>query len=774
MQLDQNIDKENKFNEIKKRCWIVFGGICYNLFLFIFLVQINFLWLFGTIPDVEKVENPQSEQASEIYAVDNVLLGKYFRENRSPVRYENISPNVINALVSTEDLRFEEHSGVDLKAVFAIFYYAAKGDQRGSSTISQQLAKNLFKTRKNSSVGVLSYIPGLKILISKTKEWITAIKLERAYTKKEIIELYLNTVDFGSGSFGIKTAARTYYDTSSDSLTIPQAATLIGLLKATTSYSPILNPQKSIDRRNLVMRLMVDNKVISKADYEKLSLLPVGLKFKIEDHNDGSATYFRGVLSKWLLQWCKEHDKDLYGDGLKIYTTIDSRMQEHAENAVKTHMMALQKKFYKHWEGKNPWVYENGREIPLYIEEAIRKTDTYKMLVARYGVGNDSVKILLNKPKKMKVFSWNGERDTVFSSMDSLRYYKYFLQAGFMVMDPYTGAIKAWVGGINYKYFKYDHVKQSRRQPGSAFKPFVYTAAIDKGYSPCYALPDLPITFRYEEKGEKKTWSPKNADWVFTGDSMSLRKGMARSINSIAARTMQLVGINEVVRYAKKMGIESPLQAVPSICLGSSDVSVYEMTAAYSAFVNSGVWVEPALITRIEDRNGNILHEVVPKTRDAVSEQTAYSMVHMLKGGTEERGGTSQALYPYNIFRGNEIGGKTGTTSNHSDGWFMGLTRSLVAGTWVGGEDRSIHFRSSAMGEGSKTALPIFGLFLESVYQDTSINIAKGWFKRPKKYSVNLHCPYRPDHFRLDSVAVEAPEVGELKDSLLAPLPVTN
>ena len=510
-----------------------------------------------------------------------------------------------------------------------------------------------------------------------------------------------------------------------------------------------------------------ESKKITQDQYVRYAKQPIGLTFKIEDHNDGSATYFRGVLSKWLLQWCKEHDKDLYGDGLKIYTTIDSRMQEHAENAVNTHMSNLQRKFYKHWEGKNPWVYENGREIPLYIEVAIRKTDAYKMLVAKYGVGNDSIRIQLNKPKKMKVFSWNGERDTLMSSMDSLRYYKYILQAGFMAMDPYTGAIKAWVGGINYKYFKYDHVKQSRRQPGSAFKPFVYTAAIDKGYSPCYALPDLPITFRYEENGEKKTWSPKNADWVFTGDSMSLRKGMARSINSIAARTMQLVGINEVVRYAKKMGIESPLKAVPSVCLGSSDVSVFEMTAAYSAFVNSGVWVEPVFITRIEDRNGNILHEVVPKTRDAVSEQTAYSMVHMLKGGTEERGGTSQALYPYDIFRGNEIGGKTGTTSNHSDGWFMGLTRSIVAGTWVGGEDRSIHFRSSALGEGAKTALPIFGLFLESVYKDTSINIAKGWFKRPKKYTTNLHCPYRPDHFRLDSVALDAPVVGEVNDSLL-------
>ncbi|TAH25192.1 MAG: penicillin-binding protein [Cytophagales bacterium] len=768
MKLEDNKNEvKPNFEEIKKRCWIVFGGIIYNLALFILLVQFNFLWLFGTIPDVENVENPQSEQASEIYSSDNILLGKYFRENRSPVSIHQISPHVINALISTEDLRFEEHSGIDLKAFFAIFYYAAKGDQRGSSTITQQLAKNLFKTRKNSSVGLLSYIPGLKILISKSKEWITAIKLERTYTKEEILVLYLNTVDFGSGSYGIKTAARTYFNVAADSLTIPQAATLVGLLKATTTYSPIIHPEKSIERRNVVMRLMIENKKLSKIEYQKYFMLPIGLNFKIEDHNDGTATYFRGVLNKWLLQWCKEHNKDLYGDGLKIYTTIDSRYQKHAEDAVSKHMKVLQQRFYKHWEGKNPWVYESGREIPLFLEEAIRKTDTYKALVAKYGIGKDSIKIMLNQPKKMKVFTWDGEKDTIMSSMDSLRHYKYFLHAGFMAMDPYTGEIKAWVGGINYKYFKYDHVKQSRRQPGSSFKPFVYTAALDKGYSPCFALPDMPITFKYEENGTTKTWSPKNSDWVFTGDSMSLRKGMARSINTIAARTMQLVGINEVVRYAHKMGIESPLKAVPSICLGSSDVSVYEMTAAYSAFVNSGVWVEPIFVTRIEDRNGNILHEVVPKTRDAISEQTAYSMVHMLKGGTEERGGTSQALYPYDIFRGNEIGGKTGTTSNHSDGWFMGVTRSIVAGTWVGGEDRCIHFRNSAMGEGSKTALPIFGIFLESVYKDTSINILKGWFKRPKKYNVNLHCPYRPDHFRLDSITTIAPNVAEEpKDSI--------
>ena len=737
--------RRNKYEEIIKRCWIVFFGLAFYLVLFVFLVQVNFLWLFGNIPDLDKVENPKSSLASEIYSSDNILLGKYFRENRSPIDYKDISPNVINALVATEDTRFEEHSGIDFKGFFAIFWYMLKGDQRGSSTLTQQLAKNLFKTRKSLNEGYLNKVPGINILIIKTKEWITAIKLERNYTKEEIITLYLNTVDFGSGAFGIKVAARTFFSTSPDSLTVPQAAVLVGLLKATTMYSPILNPEKARERRNVVMRLMVENKLLSDSAFVKDTATTLELVYKVEDHNDGLATYFRGAVNKWLIQWCKDNDKDLYADGLKIYTTIDSKIQAHAEWAIEKHMTSTQKKFFEHWKGKNPWVYENKKEIPNFLEDAAKKTDTYKNLTAKYGAGHDSINIVMNLPVKMKVFSWEGEKDTTFSPMDSLRYYKHFLHAGFMAMDPNTGEIKAWVGGINYKYFQYDHVKQGRRQPGSAFKPFIYTAAIDKGYSPCHLIPDVPVTFVYEEKGVKKTWSPKNSDWKFTGDSLTLRKAMARSVNSVAAQVMKIVGVEEVITYARKCGIKSPLEPVPSLSLGSSDVSVYEMTGAYSTFVNGGVWVEPIYISRIEDSKGNIIHEVIPKTKDALSEQTAYTMVHMLKGGTEERGGTSQALYPFDIFRGNEIGGKTGTTSNHSDGWFMGVTRSLVAGTWVGGEDRSIHFRTSALGEGSKIALPIFGLFLEKVYKDPTINIAKGWFKRPKKYNIDLHCPYRPE-----------------------------
>ena len=754
----ENLNKQ-KFGKVAIISWTVFSFVFYYLFLLTILIRFNITFLFGGFPDYENLENPTSDQASEVYSSDGVLLGKYYRENRSPVAYEQISLNVVKALIATEDTRFYEHSGIDLKGFFAIFYYTLKGDKRGSSTITQQLAKNLFKTRTDK--GLLGYVPVVNVLIAKTKEWMLSIELERRYTKIEIVTMYLNTVDFGSNSFGIKTAARTFFDTSPDSLTLPEAAVLIGLLKAPTLYSPRSNPENSLNRRNTVFELMVEGKYLSKIEADKYKLLPIGLHYIAEDHNDGYATYFRGELNKFLLDWCKKNNKNLYADGLKIYTTIDSRMQRYAESAVEEHLSSLQKDFFEHWKGKNPWRYENKEEIPNFLEDAIKKTDTYKWLVSKYGLGHDSVKYYLTTPHRMKVFTWAGEKDTTFSSMDSLRYYKHFLHTGFMSMDPFSGEIKAWVGGVNYKHFKYDHVKQGKRQPGSAFKPFVYTAAIANGYSPCHLLPDLPITFRYKENGKEIVWSPKNADWVFTGDSLTLRRAMGRSINSVTAHLMKLVGPEEVIKYARRLGITSYLKPVPSLALGSSDVSVYEMTGAYAAFVNSGVWIEPYFVSRIEDRNGNVLHEFLPKTKDALSEELAYVMVHMLKGGTEERGGTSQALFRYNIFNGNEVGGKTGTTSNHSDGWFMGITKEHVAGVWVGAEDRSIHFRTSQLGEGAHVALPIFGLYMEKVYADTSLGIKKGYFKRPKKLSININCPYRPERVTDTTLIEESDPLAE-------------
>jgi penicillin-binding protein 1A len=754
--------RNQKYGKSVIGIWLLFSAFVYNVIVFTFFVKINFFtFLFGVFPEYEDLENPHSDQASEVFTADGVLLGKYFKENRSPVAYEEISPNVISALLATEDTRFEKHSGIDFKGFFAMFYYTFKGDKRGSSTITQQLAKNLFKTRTNSSKGLLNYIPVVNVILAKSKEWMLAIELEKRYTKLEIITMYLNTVDFGSHSFGIKTAARTFFDTTPDSLTLSQSAVLVGLLKAPTLYSPKLNPERSRLRRNTVFDLMIEYGVIKEEQVAALRAEKIKLNYKIEDHDDGYATYFRGELNKFLTDWCRKNNRNIYTDGLKIYTTIDSRMQRYAEEAMTKHMTKLQDQFFDHWKGKNPWRYENKQEIPNFLEDAIRKTSTYKQLLAKYGKNKDSIQYYLSKKKKMRVFTWQGERDTLFSSMDSLHYYKHFLHCGFVSVDPFSGHIKAWVGGINYKYFQYDHVKQGKRQPGSAFKPFVYTAAIGNGYSPCYMLPDVPITFRYKEDGKDIVWSPRNADWVFSGDSLTLRRAMGKSINSVAAHVMKLVGPQEVIRYAQRLGIKSPLRSVPSLALGSSDVSVFEMTGAYATFVNNGIYIEPHFILRIEDRNGNILEEFFPtpvdkvtkvkkndfqpSTWEALSEEHAYVMVHMLKGGTEEPGGTSQALFQYNIFYGNEVGGKTGTTSNHSDGWFMGITKGHVAGMWVGAEDRSVHFRTTSTGEGARTALPIFGLYMEKVYADTSLGIRKGFFKRPTKLTININCPYRPE-----------------------------
>lgn len=707
--------------------------------LFIFAIQINFLWLFGKSPSIKKMDEAKIDQASLLYSSDGVLLGKYYMENRVPVDYEKINPLLFKTLMATEDTRFYEHSGIDLKALVSIFYYVAKGDNRGGSTITQQLAKNMYKIRGESSKGLLGFIPGVGTLIIKIKEWITAVRLERAYTKEEIITLYLNTVDFGCNSFGIKIASKTYFNTSPDSLRAEQCAVLVGLLKATTTYNPKTNPEKSIERRNTVFGQMVKAKVITQIQADSLSKLPLGLIFNVEKSYDGAGTYFRNIMNNYLKKWCEDHNYDLYKDGLKIYTTIDTRFQALAEEAVEEHMIALQKRFDQHWKRENPWIDADKKEIPNFIEEAAKKTSRYKVLEERYGKGNDSINIIMNTPIKMRVFSWTGEKDTLFSPIDSIRYYKRFLHAGFLVVDPFKGHIKAWVGGINYKYFKYDHVAQSSRQPGSTFKPFVYLTALKQGYSPCNRMVDKPIKIDYLENGEPKSWEPRNSDRKFTYDSMTLRRAMAKSVNSITAQLTAKVGWENVAQTAKELGIKSPLRKVPSIGLGSSDVNLYEMVGAYATFLNQGVYTQPMFITRIEDHNGNIIHEFIPTTREVLDPEVAWLMVHMLKGGLEEPGGTSQALFEFDLFKGNEFGGKTGTSNNHSDGWFMGMTKDLLAGTWVGGEDRCIHFRTSALGEGARTALPIFGRFMEKVYEHKELEIKMGYFPKPK---VKIKRPY--------------------------------
>ncbi len=705
--------------------WIAFLCFLGIAPLYFFTVKINLWNLYGTLPSLAVLENPKSDLSSELYASDGVLLGKYFRNNRSSATYEGISQSVINALLATEDCRFETHAGIDLKGLYRVLVLSIllQKNKGGGSTLTQQLAKNLFKTRSERYKGLLSNIPLIKTAVLKTKEWIVATQLEQAYTKKEIITMYLNTVNFGSNALGIKVAAKTYFNTTPDSLSIEQAALLVGLLKAPSYYSPIKYPERARKRRNRVLAQLYKYQLITPEDYEQLKPQPIALEYKIEDHNVGLATYFRSAIRDFLLQWAHQHGYDLFADGLKIHTTIDSRLQEHAETAVTTHMQVLQQSFEKHWEGANPWIDQEGNEMDRFIETAAKRTTYYKRLVEEYGVDEDTISAFMHTPVATKLFSWEGEIDAVMSPIDVLRYNKRLLHTGFMAMEPHTGHIKAWVGGIDYKHFQYDHVMQGKRQPGSAFKPIVYAAAIDNGYMPWQEVVDAPVTFSVP--GDPPIWMPRNWNKKYTGKKMTLRQAMARSVNSITAYLMKQLGPALVVDYARRLGIKSPLDPVPSLCLGSGDVSVYELVGAYSTFMNKGVWTAPLFITRIEDKNGRVLETFTPQKQEAVSDKTAYLMLHMLKGTIEEPGGTSRGITQA-IREENEICGKTGTTSNQSDGWFVGMARGLCAGVWVGGEDRCIHFRNLGLGSGARTARPIWEKFMLSIYADPELPYEKG------------------------------------------------
>ena len=728
-----------------------FGGLVFFI-LFVWLVSINFLGLFGTLPDFKALENPDSQLASELFAADGVLLGTFARENRSPVTFEELSPNLVQALIATEDERFEEHSGIDLKAMFRVFVKSILlgQDSGGGSTLSQQTAKNLFKTRTDASSGLLSSIPGLRMLIIKTKEWIVATQLERAYTKNEILTLYLDTSEFGSNAFGIKTAAKTFFNKLPQDLSIQESAVLVGLFKAPTYYSPVFNPENSLRRRNTVLSQMVKNKFLTEPEYDSISQLPIVLDYQVQNQNQGLATYFREIVKADLIKWTKENLKsdgtayDLFGDGLKIYVTIDSRMQRYAEESMKEHMNELQKGFFKEMGTRDPWINESYQVIPNFIENAVKRTEAYRLLQQRYGDQTDSIELKLNEKKKMKIFSWEGERDTLMSTMDSMRYYKKFLQTGMMTMDPSTGHIKAWVGGIDHKYFKFDHVKIGKRQPGSTFKPFVYAAAIENGYSPCYSVVDQPVEVNIPGQ---RPWSPANADGKFSNQRMTIRRAMAQSVNSVTAYMMKKLSPLIVIETARRLGITSDLEEVPSLALGVNDVSIFEMVGAFGTFVNKGEHITPYYIDRIEDKNGNLIHQFTPKKKPAMSEEHAYLMTYMLRGGFEESAGTSQGV-PNSIREGNELGGKTGTTQNGSDGWYMGISKDLVSGIWVGGDDRAIHFRSWASGQGAKTARPIWVKFMAKVYEDERLGYTKGPFPRPERpLSIEIDC----DKYEFDS-----------------------
>jgi len=743
--------------------WVVFIGLFAGLPLYICAVSNDLFGWFGKMPALSQLENPETDLSSTLYYANGEEMGKYFRSNRSQVTYDQLSENLKTTLVASEDHRFYNHSGLDLiaylRVVKGLLTFNLAG---GGSTITQQLAKKLYATRDEAMEGSISKLGGIpRLVVSKTKEWLIAVTLEETFTKEEIIALYLNTVDFGSNAFGIKAASVTFFGKEPSELNYQESATLIGLLQAVTRFNPILNYDNSFNKRNEVLLKLQKQNVLSKIEYDSLIQLPIDLSnYKVANQNTGLANYFRAVIQNDLLKFCKERGIDLYESGLRIHTTIDKDLQQHAENAMSWWMDSLQTTFTKSWGKRNPWVDENGREIKKFISRVIKRTDHYRKLKKKYGADSDSIGIILNLPKQMRVFTWKGEVDTLMSPMDSLRYYKKFLQAGFMAMDPHTGNIKAWVGGINYKYFKYDHVKQGKNQPGSTFKPIVYATAIENGYYPCYEVVDERRT--YETGGTPSTWSPENSDMEFTGEKMTIRKGMAQSKNSITAKIMSLVGPENVVAKARSLGIESELAPVLSLALGVSDVSIYELVGAYSAFVNNGIWTKPFYITRIEDKNGEILQEYVSQQKQALSKEDAYLMVHMLKGTLEEEGGTSRKLdYQYNLLRkGNEIGAKTGTTQNYSDGWFMGITQDLVAGVWVGGDDRAIHFPSIKYGQGAYMALPIWAEFMTQVYNDDSLGYEMQPFTRPRKrLSVTLDCG-QYSLLTADSLSVDLDEEG--------------
>lgn len=724
------------------------------------------------MPTFEDLENPKNNLASEVYSEDGVLLAKIFIENRTFAEYENLSPHLINSLLATEDIRFRNHSGIDARGLVRVLFRTILSGQNtgGGSTITQQLAKNLFDRDVR---GKNKLIRSYKLLITKFKEWHTAVRLEKYYTKNEIIVMYLNTVTFGSETFGIKSASEVFFNTSPDSLKIEQASTLVGLLKAPTLYSPILNPENSLRRRNVVLGQMQKYDFITKTEFDSISRLPLELNYNVQSHIYGPANHLRAYLQfammrkmplkdrytnyqsykndsiQWetnpLYGWAYKNFKadgsnyNLFKDGLKIHTTINSRMQQYAEEAVNEHLgKKLQKEFFiDKRANKNPPFSDDllREDINLIMNQAMVNTEHYSNLRAN-GMPRDSILEIFRTPVKMKVFTWEGEIDTIMSPMDSLRYYKFFLRAGFMAMEPSTGHVKAYVGGHNFKYFKYDHVKQSKRQAGSTIKPFLYTLAMQEGFSPCYMVPNVAVTFQDNDS----TWTPRNSGrFDMEGKLVTLKWGLANSVNYVSAWLVKRFNPQAVIDVIKKMGVKSYIDPVPSVILGTSDFTLEEMVGAYNTYVNKGVYIEPLYVTQVADKNGNEISSFVPQQVEAISENSAYLMLQLLRG-VVDRGTAGRLRYFYN-FKG-EMGGKTGTTQNHSDGWYMGVTPKLTAGVWVGAEDRAVSFRYLGQGSGSYMALPIFGLFLQKVYADSTLSInQEEFFEPPLNFNMDLNCP---------------------------------
>ena len=714
----------------KGRPWYIkilsaLGTLVVAFFLYLIMVDVNFLWLFGKSPSMSDVKNTHPAEASQIYSADGKVIGKFFSENRMPVTYEDVSPAFWNALIDTEDERFRSHHGIDYQAFGAALKdYVMHRDARGASTITQQLAKNLFRVRTQYSTGLLGNIPGLKMLIMKSKEWITAYKLEFNFSKNEILTMYANTVDFGSNAFGIKTAARTYFGTTPDKLTAEQAAVLVGLLKATTYYNPRINPKNSLARRNVVLDLIQKHGHLTQEECDSLKQTEIKLDYSVENAYDGEANYFREAVGDWMKDWCREYYGEerayaYYTEGLKIYTTIDTRMQKYAEDAAIKQMKQVQKTFNEHWGSTNPWQDEHHIEIPHFIEDLAKKTSYYKLLSQKYAGNEDSINYYLNLPHPVKLFDYeNGYIEKEMSTLDSIRYMEHFMHCGFVAIEPQTGHVKAWVGDVDFKTWKYDKVT-AMRQPGSTFKLFVYAEAMNQGITPCDTRKDEYFSMKVYDAKEKKevTWAPTNANGRFSGANITLKQAFAMSINSVAVRLGQECGIERIVKTAHDMGIKSKLDPTPALALGSSDVNLLELVNAYCTPVNQGRMHDPVLVTKIVDRDGEVIYEAKKDDKQALTERSAFLVQQLLMGGMS---GTSSRLRSYVGYdvTDTDFGGKTGTSNNHSDAWFIGTTPKLVVGAWVGGEYRCIHFRTGELGQGNRTALPICGYFLKSVLDD--------------------------------------------------------
>jgi len=739
-------ENNTAFKKYTKWIWSIFlGGVGLVILIFLF-ASWGFL---GKLPSFEELENPINNLATEVISSDGKTIGKYAVENRTPIGYKDLPQNLVDALVATEDVRFYEHSGIDFRGTARAFIKLGKDG--GASTITQQLAKLLFTGERSTN--------SLQRVFQKVKEWVIAIKLERQYTKKEIIAMYLNKQGFLYQAVGIRSASRIYFGKEPRDLKVEESAVLVAMLKNPRQFNPQreVSKAKSLQRRNVVLMQLEKNEKLSEKEKDSLQKLPITLNFSPEDTSFGMATYFREYLRGFLKDWVKNNPKpdgtqfDIFRDGLKVYVTIDSRMQKYAEEAMYEHMSNLQRVFFKSQEKNKtaPFYDLTKAEVEKNIESAMKRSNRWRRM-DKSGASKKEILASFDKETEMKIFSWKGEIDTIMTPRDSIRYYKHFMHTGILSAEPQSGHVKAWVGGINHKHFQYDHVKQGSRQVGSTFKPFVYATAINQlQLSPCQEFNNTPYTIPAGKYGLKEDWTPQNADLKY-GGTKTLKNALANSTNVVTAHLIDLSTPRNVVRLAQNLGVKSEIPEVPSIALGSVDLTLYEMVGAYNTFSNKGMYVEPIMVLRIEDKNGTVLDDFAPKTKEALSEQAAYAVISLLEGVTEAGSGirlrTSWNKYPDSIASGypykftNPIAGKTGTTQNQSDGWFMGMVPNLTTGVWVGAEDRAAHFPDLSRGQGASMALPIWALFMKKCYGDKELGISDGDFEKPDKVTIEFDC----------------------------------